>query len=248
MDFPTACSLLGIDAGKEYDLTKAYKDALQVWHPDRFCHNERLAKQAEEQTKKINEAYEYLKGHWGEREGFTPRDTSGASGGPSANRAVVEKYRKSLNEVKVVKRSPLRLASLSQAITVLFFGVVLASVTVVFVKAGGKDYLERSSSNPDAFAPVDTRLPNPKYEESVFKNARTISPSEKKTITSPNGKPLPSHMLTEPLIIQAAARCDLKAIARELKAGASHDTSDSVGNKVNDWLRFKGCEAEATPG
>ena len=39
---------------------KAYRDLVQVWHPDRFTNNERLQSKAQEQLKEINLAYEYL--------------------------------------------------------------------------------------------------------------------------------------------------------------------------------------------
>ncbi|MGI0494213.1 J domain-containing protein [Alkalinema pantanalense CENA528] len=42
------------------DLKQAYKDLVQVWHPDRFSHNPRLRQKAEEKLKQINVAYESL--------------------------------------------------------------------------------------------------------------------------------------------------------------------------------------------
>ncbi len=38
----------------------AWRDLVQVWHPDRFAGNERLKQRAEETLKEINEAYERL--------------------------------------------------------------------------------------------------------------------------------------------------------------------------------------------
>ena len=42
------------------DLRQAYKDIVNVWHPDRFTHNPRLRKKAEARLKEINTAYEIL--------------------------------------------------------------------------------------------------------------------------------------------------------------------------------------------
>lgn len=42
------------------DLNAARRDQLQVWHPDRFSSNERLRRKAEERTKRINEACDFL--------------------------------------------------------------------------------------------------------------------------------------------------------------------------------------------
>ena len=44
-------------------LKQAYKDIVNVWHPDRFSHNPRLKKMAEKKLKKINMAYETLKAY-----------------------------------------------------------------------------------------------------------------------------------------------------------------------------------------
>ena len=41
---------------------EAWRDLAQVWHPDRFAGNERLQEKAQERLKRINEAYQALKG------------------------------------------------------------------------------------------------------------------------------------------------------------------------------------------
>lgn len=54
-------SLLGIKSGAGPDeIKQAYRDLVQVWHPDRFAGNPRLQKKAEETLKKINLAYASL--------------------------------------------------------------------------------------------------------------------------------------------------------------------------------------------
>jgi len=49
------------DAFTEAQLKQAYHDLVQVWHPDKHSHNERLRKKADEKMKEINEAYELLR-------------------------------------------------------------------------------------------------------------------------------------------------------------------------------------------
>jgi hypothetical protein len=44
----------------EAQLKQAYHDLIQVWHPDKHAHHERLRLKAEEKTKEINQAYEAL--------------------------------------------------------------------------------------------------------------------------------------------------------------------------------------------
>lgn len=42
------------------EIKKAWREQLQVWHPDRFNHNPSLLRKAEERSKLINEAFEVL--------------------------------------------------------------------------------------------------------------------------------------------------------------------------------------------
>lgn len=48
------------DSFTEAQLKQAYRDLIQVWHPDKHAHHERLRLKAEEKTKEINQAYESL--------------------------------------------------------------------------------------------------------------------------------------------------------------------------------------------
>jgi hypothetical protein len=48
------------DAFTEAQLKQAYRDLVQVWHPDKHSHNERLRQKADEKMKEINQAYEVL--------------------------------------------------------------------------------------------------------------------------------------------------------------------------------------------
>jgi DnaJ domain len=57
-----AYRILGIPPGSSKDAVKqAYRDLAQVWHPDRFQHNDRLNEKAERNLKRVNEAYALLK-------------------------------------------------------------------------------------------------------------------------------------------------------------------------------------------
>ena len=64
MDESQIAACLGLldlpDAFTEAQLRQAYHDLVQVWHPDKHSHNERLRKKADEKMKEINHAYEIL--------------------------------------------------------------------------------------------------------------------------------------------------------------------------------------------
>lgn len=57
-----AYRILGLPPGSPRDEVKqAYRDLAQVWHPDRFAHNDRLREKAERNFARINDAFEALK-------------------------------------------------------------------------------------------------------------------------------------------------------------------------------------------
>jgi ABC-type multidrug transport system fused ATPase/permease subunit len=58
------------------ELKLAYKDMVQVWHPDRFSHNPRLQEKAQEKLKEINVAYKMIEQSIKLGQTFQPYDES----------------------------------------------------------------------------------------------------------------------------------------------------------------------------
>jgi hypothetical protein len=55
--------VLGLSIGASaQELKAAYRDMAKVWHPDRFTHDPRLQRKAQEKLKEINDAYQQLLG------------------------------------------------------------------------------------------------------------------------------------------------------------------------------------------
>jgi hypothetical protein len=53
--------MLGLEPGATaQEIKTAYRDMAKVWHPDRFAHDPRLQRKAQERLKEINEAYRSL--------------------------------------------------------------------------------------------------------------------------------------------------------------------------------------------
>jgi DnaJ-class molecular chaperone len=62
MDVKRYLETLELQPGASMDeLNQAYKDMVNIWHPDRFAHNPRLKSKAEEKLKEVNQAYEALR-------------------------------------------------------------------------------------------------------------------------------------------------------------------------------------------
>jgi hypothetical protein len=55
------CEILRVNSSATpEELKKAYRELVKEWHPDRFLHNPRLRRKAEEKLREINEAYDRL--------------------------------------------------------------------------------------------------------------------------------------------------------------------------------------------
>ena len=62
MDVKRYFEILELTPGASVEeLNQAYKDLVNIWHPDRFSNNPRLKQRAEEKLKEVNQAYETVK-------------------------------------------------------------------------------------------------------------------------------------------------------------------------------------------
>ncbi len=74
MEIKKCFEILELDPNASVDEAKqAYKDIVNVWHPDRFSHNSRLKEKAEEKLKEINVAYETVNSLLSSKKGLKPR-------------------------------------------------------------------------------------------------------------------------------------------------------------------------------
>ena len=68
------------------DLKLAYRDMVNVWHPDRFLHNPRLKEKAERQLQQVNQAYEILLASMSSDAKNGLKDKAGAAGNNAQSR------------------------------------------------------------------------------------------------------------------------------------------------------------------
>ncbi len=104
MDIQRSLKILEIDRTASIDdVNQAYKDIVSVWHPDRFTHNPRLKRKAEEKIKEVNIAYETLKTFYAQRKTQdeakkgspfgTDAGTTGATEAKTANKEAFNRAR-----------------------------------------------------------------------------------------------------------------------------------------------------------
>ena len=74
MEIKRCFEILELDPNASVDEVKqAYKDIVNVWHPDRFSHNSRLKEKAEKKLKEVNVAYETVNSFLSSKKGLKPR-------------------------------------------------------------------------------------------------------------------------------------------------------------------------------
>ena len=82
-----AFHILGLeDDASADDIKVAYRETVQILHPDKFAGNEKLQSRATEQFKRLQEAYELLTSSSGSRRG---RGSSASSSSPRSSGAAL---------------------------------------------------------------------------------------------------------------------------------------------------------------
>lgn len=85
MNRTEALHILGLDDGATADDIKiAYRETVQILHPDKFAGNEKLQNRATEQFKRLQEAYDLLSASTGGRGGRGARSESGSASSQSS--------------------------------------------------------------------------------------------------------------------------------------------------------------------
>lgn len=84
-----ALRILGLDEdATPGDIKAAYKETVQILHPDRFAGNKKLQDRATEQFKNLQEAYEFLAGGKAARRRQRPPEEAGGWTEPGSRRDV----------------------------------------------------------------------------------------------------------------------------------------------------------------
>ena len=89
MDIRQCFDVLELDSNASIDEAKqAYKDMVNIWHPDRFSNNPRLKQKAEDKLKEINEAYEMMKSFLSSKKPLEPEKAQQAKAEVKAETSV----------------------------------------------------------------------------------------------------------------------------------------------------------------
>ncbi|MBC8458600.1 MAG: RDD family protein, partial [Deltaproteobacteria bacterium] len=130
MDTRRYYEILELDPGvSSEDVAQAYKDLVNVWHPDRFSKIPRLRRKAEKKLKEVNEAYEKLQSYLSEMEQLKCEPAAQIEAyGNSISRDITDE------KPKKTSRNPARTYPLARClarfIDYLLFGLLLGSLNV----------------------------------------------------------------------------------------------------------------------
>lgn len=130
MDIQRYYEILELDPGvSSEDVLQAYKDLVNVWHPDRFSKIPRLRRKAEKKLKEVNEAYERLQSYLAELEQLKCEAAAqiGTYGNSISRDIIDEKPKKSSRDL--ARKYPLA-RCLARFIDYLLFGLLLGSLNV----------------------------------------------------------------------------------------------------------------------
>jgi len=130
MDIRRYYEILELDPGvSSEDVVQAYKDLVNVWHPDRFSKIPRLRRKAEKKLKEVNEAYEKLQSYLSELEQLkSEADAQIGAHGNSISRDSTDGKPKKTSR-NLARTYPLT-RCLARFIDYLMFGLLLGSLNV----------------------------------------------------------------------------------------------------------------------
>ncbi len=93
MNRSEALHILGLsDGATQAEIKEAYREAVQIMHPDKFAGNKKLQERATEQFKYLQEAYDVLKSPTGRGSSGSARGRGSRSGGGAASSAAARSY------------------------------------------------------------------------------------------------------------------------------------------------------------
>ena len=130
MDIQRYYEVLELDPGASAeDVLQAYKDLVNVWHPDRFSKIPRLRIKAEKKLKEVNEAYEKLQLYLSDLE-QSKREGAAQTGayGNAISRDITDEKPKKASR-NLARKYPLA-RCLARFIDYLLFGLLLGSLNV----------------------------------------------------------------------------------------------------------------------
>ena len=130
MDVQQYYEVLELDPGaSSEDVLQAYKDLVNVWHPDRFSKIPRLRIKAEKKLKEVNEAYEKLQSYLSDPE-KSKREGAAQIGayGSAISRDITDGKPKKASR-NFARKYPLT-RCLARFIDYLLFGLLLGSLNV----------------------------------------------------------------------------------------------------------------------
>jgi hypothetical protein len=197
--------VLGLAAdATSVEVKEAYRDLVKVWHPDRFGSDARLCAKAEDELKRINEAYTALQeGGRGAQFAAEPGRTPSSNDHHPARRP---------RSSAVASDDPGRLKlSAARALSICMGVGTLAVLSVAFAlhRGGATETVKRGQAAPQTFGTMPSQSPGAGTIGSVTVAAnRDVSAKHTRRAVRPGTKPFHVRLLSEAQSAQLNSACE----------------------------------------
>ncbi len=129
MNRTEALNILGLDEdATASDIKVAYKECVQILHPDRFANNKRLADRATEQFKRLQDAYDFLTSGKGSKGESAPSKSRPRSNGAGRTSKEAKLAGLTAARTQLVAQRDALLDERRNALAMIAFGICLAVV------------------------------------------------------------------------------------------------------------------------
>lgn len=197
--------MLGLAAdATSVEVKEAYRDLVKVWHPDRFGSDARLCAKAEEELKRINEAYTVLQEGGGTSQSAAEPARPAGSSNHRADRRPPSSAVAS-DDHRQVKVSAVRSVSISIGVGAL----AVLSVAFALHRGAAMEAVKSGQAAPQTFRTVRSQSPGSGMIGSVAVAAnRDVSAKSPRPPSRQSTKPLQVRSLSEAQSAQLNAACE----------------------------------------
>ena len=250
-DIQKYLELLELPPGADWEaVSRAYRELIKIWHPDRFANDEKLRERAEQKSKQLNEAVRQLRKHYRRTQYHrrseisqaiaaarkTPADGNGWNA-PKRSKVfqakLDQKYRPRTTSSAVYQALARRQRRASRMIYLAAFSIFFVSL-VLFGTLG---LPSKPSFLQDAYPPGNAAASHELADYRIVSLSPQLPPAPE--------SPRPWAPEARPLIIEAAANCKIGIIEDLIEKGDNINAIDANGDTALAWAARTNCAVAA---